>query len=807
MKRNGRSADPPARDGQFSARGHFVGGRNNKASEDPPDINQFSASSNTRIEDPPAVSPPSASSKYYDDGVHYRKSPAPSSKDRQHNEKQQPQHQKRSRDMQCNNVYDPSTIRQDKAKDSDLESSLGGYAVRAGRVKLADQCFRSSGSPRVRSDANATGPTNPWRERNVSSSNYSPANLAVDSPPLNQRAYLKKNSLYLVAIASFMVGTLISRINGPSKLYERKLLDRVDYDKTARYLDGTNTDFLQGSASRGIMDGPGMPDSEVGESQSRYYSKLMEFDISPAQDGEGGNDLLLQELLQLKQRQQQNEALPNSGNDGIVNDSNADAASDGKDGGEVPKVDLELSQVQWMKEKEQQGQQLEKEIDGTSGQLPVTPPIAQDGSNAAAARDDNNGGEVPEVDGEGGEDGLQSSWALNREQRPKTQVDAIQLIKNDGTPDGSNVAAANDDDAREAAVPEVNEKEVKAAPRKTALTDKFVYDPKKTVHYEPQMRVPQEFIDESEPRDPYPLADLSEFKAEKKSTLLPWLEENFSDISQCVTFQCSSDLDLCDNALETNYDGPDSKPPCCTHILRDMLRDFDIAMQNLMLNYFVGFGTLLGLVRGGRVVPWTIDNDITLGNAKVLRLVFEQWNAQATGMLPIYPSVSRKVSRGVPRMCATSNFAGGRLRKWEIPTPIDPESTLPVLFQDRGHPYMDFYFGTDMDHDTWGDEYRRCQHFRNDVFPVKRYSVYGGQFALNFPAEPAALLNRYYGEDWMQPKRDDSGHGEPLMICRVNYGLEDPPVESAPKKIALTDKFVYDPNKPVHYEPQMRVPQ
>ena len=124
----------------------------------------------------------------------------------------------------------------------------------------------------------------------------------------------------------------------------------------------------------------------------------------------------------------------------------------------------------------------------------------------------------------------------------------------------------------------------------------------------------------------------------------------------------------------------------------------------------------------------------------------------------------------------------GRLRKWMIPTPLEQtggggdggSNNLPALFHDRGHPYMDFYFGSEMEHDTWGDEYRRCRHFTKDVFPVKRQTVYGGSFALNFPADPAAMLTRWYGEDWMTPKRDDSGHGEPLMICRVNYGLEDP---------------------------------
>jgi len=253
------------------------------------------------------------------------------------------------------------------------------------------------------------------------------------------------------------------------------------------------------------------------------------------------------------------------------------------------------------------------------------------------------------------------------------------------------------------------------------------------------------------------------------------MRERYSDISSCLDYQCTRDMALCDNTLQTNYNDnlADGTPPCCTHILRDVLHEFDDSMRSMGLDYFVGFGTLLGLVRSGRVIPWTIDNDMVLKSEQDLRALATLWDVEATGLKVVYPPTSNKQSsRGFPRMCITKDFAGGQLKKWEIPTPIDSKTKLPKLFHDRGYPYLDFYFGNKFKYDTWGDEYKRCRHFVSEVFPTKRYAVYDGQFALNFPRDPVAVLNRYYGLNWMVPNPHKSEHGDPRVICMMNYGLE-----------------------------------
>ena len=266
---------------------------------------------------------------------------------------------------------------------------------------------------------------------------------------------------------------------------------------------------------------------------------------------------------------------------------------------------------------------------------------------------------------------------------------------------------------------------------------------------------------------PYSLRNVSQVRDMKN----PLYEKQFSDMSCCMDFKCNKDISQCDNMLPTSFNDPNG--PCCTHILRDMLHIVDNSMANLGLDYFVGFGTLLGLIRSGRVIPWTIDNDIVV-DRKTFSVMTELWNIETTGLAFISDTTGR---RPVPRMCATPRFAGGKLQQFRIP------NLQNVPFLDRGYPYIDFYFGQDMPdykgQRTYGKEYMKtgqiCIHWHSDIFPTKRMWAYNGQFALSFPHRPVKLLQRYYGLNWRTPLNDDSEHGNPHQICDVNYGLEDAP--------------------------------
>ena len=85
----------------------------------------------------------------------------------------------------------------------------------------------------------------------------------------------------------------------------------------------------------------------------------------------------------------------------------------------------------------------------------------------------------------------------------------------------------------------------------------------------------------------------------------PVIKRRISRYEGCMRFTCANYTQphCQDNFAETDYKG--DNPPCCSHVLRDMIRTIDDALfDGLGLEYFAGYGTLLGLVRNDHVLPW-----------------------------------------------------------------------------------------------------------------------------------------------------------------------------------------------------------
>eukprot|EP00984_Skeletonema_dohrnii_P018578 scaffold8707_cov128-Skeletonema_dohrnii-CCMP3373.AAC.1 len=231
--------------------------------------------------------------------------------------------------------------------------------------------------------------------------------------------------------------------------------------------------------------------------------------------------------------------------------------------------------------------------------------------------------------------------------------------------------------------------------------------------------------------------------------------------SNCLFYSCNTNITDCDNTLPTNYDGP--KPPCCSHILRDMARIFDEEMCALGLDYVTAFGTLLGFRREGRIIPWTIDNDYIIPSADVANAMVLLWNTSRTGMAHHF--------HGINRMCATPDFAGGELqKKWQRKVGGSLQVKWPrkvgrKLLDESGVPYIDFYLGRKVNSTIFG-QFDKCLHLQSDVFPTKRRLVYDGEFAQNFPANTDQLLRTFYGKNWMIPPDAKSSHGvSPNLTC------------------------------------------
>ena len=250
------------------------------------------------------------------------------------------------------------------------------------------------------------------------------------------------------------------------------------------------------------------------------------------------------------------------------------------------------------------------------------------------------------------------------------------------------------------------------------------------------------------------LRDLSDFSTKKVGHRYDAsFVSNDMIASNCLFYNCTTDLNQCNNALPTNFDGP--SPPCCTHILRDMARVFDDAMCSLGLDYAVGFGTLLGLRREHRIIPWTIDNDYIIPSKDVASAMVSLWDSKKTGMAHIF--------QGINRMCVTPDFAGGELaKKWSLNKPPHHQKALDLA----GFAYIDFYLGYN-DTSALFNTIGRCQHLYSDIFPTKRELVYNGAFAQRFPANSEQLLRTFYGKEWRIPPANKSPHGN---ITPCPYG-------------------------------------
>eukprot|EP00985_Skeletonema_marinoi_P022882 scaffold14830_cov103-Skeletonema_marinoi.AAC.3 len=249
----------------------------------------------------------------------------------------------------------------------------------------------------------------------------------------------------------------------------------------------------------------------------------------------------------------------------------------------------------------------------------------------------------------------------------------------------------------------------------------LVYDPRTTVLKPPLEQLPK-----------CPLRNLASFKngrvGRKYFDAVPkTLEE-----SNCLFFDCTQDVAACDNGDPTNYDGP--KPPCCTHVLRDMHRIFDEEMCSLGLDYFAAFGSLLGLRRADRFIPWSIDGDLIIHSVEAMNALVMLWD-----------------SGGLMKWAYSEDRYRKAIEEWD-------------RNWDLGFPYMDLYLGRLVENGKileLGQFGHKCLHYYKDVFPTQRKLVYNGQFTMNFPPNPDQLLRTNYGNGWRFPpsEKDKKEHG------------------------------------------------
>jgi hypothetical protein len=234
-------------------------------------------------------------------------------------------------------------------------------------------------------------------------------------------------------------------------------------------------------------------------------------------------------------------------------------------------------------------------------------------------------------------------------------------------------------------------------------------------------------------------------------TGMPWRTfPHKNDWPQCLRFQCMEDASKCDNTLATNSDGPD--PPCCVHVLRDKARQFDRVMCYIGLEYLSHAGTLLGLARSDRLIPWTADNDFLVSKKTVMEMI-SLWHTASHlehGVLLVINKLNK-------RLCITPSFANGKLLRWKM------NLTSEEALADKMTKCYTYLSLIDVDYS------RNCGRPPSSLLrPCIRRSFYDGTLQLCFPNEPENLLAQLYGPNWRVPDADKNKHGS-RQLCKYVF--------------------------------------
>jgi hypothetical protein len=163
-----------------------------------------------------------------------------------------------------------------------------------------------------------------------------------------------------------------------------------------------------------------------------------------------------------------------------------------------------------------------------------------------------------------------------------------------------------------------------------------------------------------------------------------------------------------------------------------MLQDVAKFLEDNHHNFAVTFGSLLGAVRDGTIIPWTADVDLSVGRDGIDALLKQD-------VLPYHFFRTGPVVRGCP------SYEDGLERFWEEP------GGVTSVGDDNGHQvyyYMDIY------PDAWikREGFSPCLRAGNSKNEVK---IYGRMYPSVSHAEDC--LDKSYGSDFMTPRHTDAG--------------------------------------------------
>lgn len=187
-------------------------------------------------------------------------------------------------------------------------------------------------------------------------------------------------------------------------------------------------------------------------------------------------------------------------------------------------------------------------------------------------------------------------------------------------------------------------------------------------------------------------------------------------------FRCTADTKRCFYSKKSphykyEYFGKDT-PVCCATHLYDILTDVTKVLEENDLEYFISFGTLLGAVRHGGLIPWDTDVDILIAEEKkreILDLLKDRFKDYS------YEVVEDR-DEGIIGSLLRVNFS--------------KHNTLHIdlfTYHDRGESIL---FG-----------YER-EFSKKDIYPLKKIKFYDRE--VYAPKEIEQHLTSIYGKDHMK---------------------------------------------------------
>lgn len=199
-----------------------------------------------------------------------------------------------------------------------------------------------------------------------------------------------------------------------------------------------------------------------------------------------------------------------------------------------------------------------------------------------------------------------------------------------------------------------------------------------------------------------------------------WLVSKTNEIIH-PNFICTKETKRCDcDRKSPNYRyeflGKDA-PSCCATHLYTILKDVASVLEKEQLEYFISFGTLLGAVRHGGLIPWDTDIDIVIAEKDKNR---------------IFQALQKELGNTYAIREDQAKIVGSLIR---------------VNYSQVNTLHVDIFTYVEKEEDTIVFEHNF--HFlKSDIFPLQKIKYYGSYFFA--PKDIKKQLTTFYGNDYME---------------------------------------------------------